>query len=186
MIRHGTAACRFRFTGGFGRNRLSRLGTLHLTGGRASCSILDIVPPLHQYYAFLCRPACLAPLTPTAIGGHAGTGPRQAPDLFQRDHARSPALVPTSALIGAEEAQADRRPHEPLKDNSTLVRRTRAPGWAGPRRRDQRSPKSANCLLDSIETACVPTDHFADFAPEFENAHRAIRLHSVFCFPPRR
>jgi len=99
------------FMGGFGRNRLSRRGNFHSTGGLVSCSIRGLVPLQRQLCALLCR--SVAPIHPraTAMGQHAGTGrgqpsagPRRAPDLLRRDHARSPASQPGSAPKGAEEA----------------------------------------------------------------------------------
>lgn len=149
--------------GGFGRNRLSRRGNFHLTGGRTSCSICGLVPPLRQYHAFLCRPAGLASLTATAMGRHAGTGrgrplagPRRVPDLLRRDHVGSPASEPASALIGAEEAQADRRPHGLRRDNSTPVHRTRARGRAGPPHRDRAAPTKIETAT-TIKSCCATT-----------------------------
>ena len=114
------------FMGGLARNRLSRQERLHSIGGRASSLICGLAQTPRQYHAFLCRPACFAPLTATAIGPHAGTGrgrppagASRVPDLFQRDHVRSPASEPANALIAAEKAQADRRPRGLHKDSST-------------------------------------------------------------------
>lgn len=152
---NGTQSHKLRQTdSGFGRNRLSRRGNCHLTGGRASCAICGLVPLRPQSHAFLCRSVDLAPPCATAVGRHAGTGrgrpparPRRAPDPPRKDHARSTASKPHSALIGAEEAR-------PTDGHTGLVG-TIPPRFIVPEREDgpgrpvaiERRPQNAHCML---------------------------------------